>query len=69
MNRDQLNTFGKYAHLGVTMGVSVIAFTYLGQYLDKRFDLSPLFLLLGLAWGFGGSLYYIIKVLNKDNGK
>ncbi len=68
MDRESLKSLGKYSHLGVTIGVSVAGMTYLGSYLDKKFDTSPFLLIVGLIWGFGGSMYYLVRVLNKKNG-
>jgi F0F1-type ATP synthase assembly protein I len=45
------------AGLGVQFFAALILFVYAGSWLDDRFGLSPLFLLLGLFVGGGGSFY------------
>lgn len=45
------------AGLGAQFFVAIIAFVYLGNWLDARFDTAPLFLLLGVFLGGGGSFY------------
>lgn len=43
------------AGLGMQFFASLVVFAYGGSWLDTRFDTSPLFLLLGLFVGAGGS--------------
>ncbi len=45
------------AGLGAQFFVAIIAFVYLGNWLDARFDSAPLFLLLGVSLGGGGSFF------------
>ena len=45
------------AGLGVQFFAALILFVYAGTWLDERFGTSPLFLLLGLFVGGGGSFY------------
>jgi len=45
------------AGLGVQFFASLLFFVYAGTWLDQRFGLSPLFLLLGLFVGGGGTFY------------
>ncbi len=59
----------KYLHLGFTLGATVLLFSYGGDWVDKKLGTSPLFLLIGLSWAMFGTLYYIIKELNKSENK
>ena len=45
------------AGLGMQFFAALILFVYAGTWLDERFGTSPLFLLLGLFVGGGGSFY------------
>ena len=60
------SSIGAYAGLGLQFAVSIVLFVYLGQWLDRRFGTSPLFLLLGLFVGAGGSFYAMVRRLNAD---
>ncbi len=52
----------------VLMG-GVLFFGYLGHYLDKKWDSSPLGVIGGVFIGFGLGLYNMIKVLQQTNRK
>ena len=45
------------AGLGMQFFVAIILSVYAGAWLDRRFGASPLFLLLGLFVGGGGTFY------------
>ncbi|HYW33152.1 MAG TPA: AtpZ/AtpI family protein [Gemmatimonas sp.] len=45
------------AGLGVQFFGAIVLFVYAGNWMDSRFDTSPLFLLAGLFLGGGGSFY------------
>ena len=45
------------AGLGVQFAVTLVAFYYLGQWLDRRFGTAPVFLLVGVFGGAGASFY------------
>ncbi len=45
------------AGLGTQFFVALIAFGYGGNWLDERFGTTPLFLLLGVLGGGGGSFF------------
>ena len=57
-------SLGAFAGLGLQFAVSIVLFVYLGQWLDRRFGTSPLFLLLGLFVGAGGTFYSMVRRLN-----
>ena len=44
---------------------SILLFVYAGNWLDRRFDTSPLFLLGGLFVGGGGAFYASYRRLMK----
>lgn len=37
--------------------VALIAFVYLGNWVDKRLDTAPIFLLFGVVFGGGGTFF------------
>ena len=60
----------KYAHLGMTIGGSIAGMSYLGYYIDTKFDTSPIFVLLFFVWGFAGTIIYLmrfIKTMEEEN--
>jgi F0F1-type ATP synthase assembly protein I len=52
-----------FASMGLQFAVSLIVFVFLGQWADRRFDTSPLFLILGVFVGGGASFYAIYRQL------
>lgn len=45
------------AALGVQFAAALIAFGYAGQWLDTRFNTAPVFLMIGVFFGGGGTFY------------
>jgi F0F1-type ATP synthase assembly protein I len=43
--------------MGAQFFVALFAFVYAGNWMDARFGMSPVFLLIGLFVGGGGSFY------------
>ena len=56
-----------YSHLGIEFGLSIILPVLLGNYLDKKFNISPLILIIGLILGFTGGLYRLIHITSQMN--
>jgi len=59
----------KYAGIGLQFGVSILVFLYGGQWLDKRFGTSPIFLMLGVFVGAGAAFYSMYRKLMADQRK
>ena len=59
----------KYAGLGVQLAASILVFVFLGQWLDRKAGTSGLFTILGALLGFGGTMYALIRSLNKGDGE
>ncbi len=53
------------AGLGMQFFVALILFAYVGNWMDARFDTSPLFLLLGVFLGGGGSFVFNYRRLTR----
>ena len=45
------------AGLGMQFFVALIAFVYLGNWVDKRLETTPIFLLFGAVFGGGGTFF------------
>ena len=54
---------GAYAGFGMQFVVALLLFLYLGQWADRRLGTSPVFLLLGIFVGAGGSFYAMYRKL------
>jgi F0F1-type ATP synthase assembly protein I len=57
----------KYAGLGVQLAAAILVFVFAGQWLDKKLGTQALFTILGAFLGFGGTMWSLIRRLNKDN--
>lgn len=54
---------GAYAGFGMQFVVSLLLFLYIGQWVDRRLGTSPVFLLIGIFVGAGGSFYAMYRKL------
>lgn len=54
---------GRYGGYGITLGLAVALFAWLGTLLDERLGTKPLFVLLGTFAGFGAGLYRMLHDL------
>jgi hypothetical protein len=52
-----------FAGLGFQFAVALVGSYYLGQWLDRRFGTAPVFLLVGMLVGAGGSFYLMYTQL------
>ena len=58
----------RFLGLGFTLGIILGAPVFVGFLLDRLVGTLPLFLLLGVAAGFGGSLFYVYRALKNLGG-
>jgi F0F1-type ATP synthase assembly protein I len=58
---------GSIAGAGLQFAVAIILFLFLGQWLDKKFGTSPVFLFICVFVGAGASLYSMYRKLNAIN--
>jgi hypothetical protein len=56
------------AGLGMQFFTSILFFVFAGNWLDRRFDTSPLFVLGGLCVGGGGTFYAGYRRLTTPTG-
>jgi len=59
---------GRYGGYGITLGLAVALFAWLGTLLDARLGTEPLFVLLGTFTGFGAGLYRMLRELGSSHG-
>ena len=60
---------GAYAGFGMQFVVSLLLFLYLGQWVDRRLGTSPVFLLIGIFVGAGGSFYAMYRKLMAEQAR
>lgn len=46
--------------MSFTLAISVVALTLGGHWLDKQLGTTPLFLIIGVMWGAGGGIAWVI---------
>ena len=57
----------RYAGLGVQLAASILVFVFLGQWLDRKAGTEGLFTILGAFLGFGGTMWSLIRSLNRGD--
>ncbi len=55
--------YGAVAGMGLQFAISILLFLLAGQWLDKKLSTAPLFLILFVFIGAGGSFYSIYRKL------
>jgi len=53
----------------ITLTVAVLAGVFAGRWVDQKLGTTPLFILIGLFWGVGGSFFSIYLQLKKMQEK
>jgi F0F1-type ATP synthase assembly protein I len=59
----------RYAGLGVQLAASIVVFLYLGQWADRKLGTGSLLTILGVFIGFGGTMWSLIRDLNRKDRK
>jgi F0F1-type ATP synthase assembly protein I len=57
----------RYAGLGIQFALTILVFVLLGQWADRKAGTGGLFTILGTFVAFGGTLYSLLRTLNKDD--
>jgi ATP synthase protein I len=60
--------YARFVGLGVTLMLIFGLPTVVGLFLDRLAGTLPLFLLIGLAAGFVGGMFYVYRALQKLGG-
>ena len=59
----------RYAGLGIQLAASIVVFVLIGQWADRKLGTGGLITILAAFLGFGGTMYSLIRSLNrKDDG-
>jgi F0F1-type ATP synthase assembly protein I len=56
----------RYAGLGIQLAVSLLVFVWIGQWADRKFGTGGVLTILAALLGFGGTMYSVIRSLNKE---
>jgi ATP synthase protein I len=59
--RPSASLYGSYLTLGIQLAITVLAFFFLGRWLDAKFGTDPWLMLAGLALGVAGGLTAFLK--------
>ena len=54
-----------FAGAGLQFAVAIVLFVLLGQWLDKKFDSAPVFLIAGVFIGGGAAFYSLYSRVSK----
>jgi F0F1-type ATP synthase assembly protein I len=57
----------RYAGLGLQLAATVLLGVFAGEWLDRRLGTTAVFTILGAFLGLGGTLWSLIRSLNRDN--
>jgi F0F1-type ATP synthase assembly protein I len=50
---------------GLTLALTVLAGFFIGRWVDMKLGTTPLFLIIGVMWGAGGSFYSLYLQVKK----
>lgn len=60
---DSINV-GSFAGAGLQFAISLVLFLLLGQWIDRKFGTSPIFLIVGVFIGGGAAFYSMYRKLS-----
>ena len=58
----------RYAGLGVQLAVTLVVFVLAGQWADRKLGTGGIITIVAAFLGFGGTMYSLIRTLNKKDG-
>ena len=61
MDTPRASEFGPFLTLGIQLALGVVAFFFLGKWLDSLFATEPWLMIAGLVLGSGGGLFKFIR--------
>jgi ATP synthase protein I len=59
----------RYAGLGIQLAASIIIFVVIGQWVDRKLGTGGIATMVAAFLGFGGTMYSLIRSLNRKNGE
>ena len=57
----------RYAGLGVQLAVSLLVFVLAGQWADRKLGTNGIITMVAAFVGFGGTMYSLIRTLNRQD--
>ncbi len=64
-----VRTLAPYMTMGLEIAIYIIVFTFIGYWIDNKFNTLPLFTVILSLLGIAGGLYKFIKNASKFNNK
>jgi hypothetical protein len=58
----------RYAGLGIQLAVTLVVFVLVGQWLDHKLGTGGIIPVILAFLGFGGTMYSLIRTLNRKDG-
>ncbi len=58
----------RYAGLGIQLAASLLVFVLVGQWADRKLGTGGILTVVAAFLGFGGTMYSLIRTLNKKDG-
>ncbi len=58
----------RFAGLGIQLAVSLVVSVLVGQWADRKLGTGGIITILAAFVGFGGTMYSLIRTLNKRDG-
>ena len=58
----------RYAGLGIQLAVILVVFVLAGQWADRKLGTGGIITIVAAFLGFGGTMYSLIRSLNKKDG-
>ena len=58
----------RYAGLGVQLAVSLLVFVLAGHWADRKLGTNGILTMVAAFVGFGGTMYSLIRTLNRQHG-
>jgi hypothetical protein len=58
----------RYAGLGIQLAVILVVFVFAGQWADRKLGTGGIITVVAAFLGFGGTMYSLIRTLNKKDG-
>lgn len=62
MENKNLKNGIKYASLGVEFSSMILGLAFVGHYIDKKLNSAPLFVIVGIFFGFISGIYRLYKI-------
>jgi hypothetical protein len=58
----------RYAGLGIQLAVTLVVFVLAGHWIDEKLGTGGIITIVAAFLGFGGTMYSLIRTLNKKDG-